>query len=171
MCIRDRVGSNGATFKVEYGAGAADPTSVMLMEFESVSQDASDSITSISGIAEGGTVTIVVDGVEFTITTSPGDTSEDVAVALAAAINGVFPGQARVIDNVLELTGLTVEQFTTTDTGLVLGITTGMFALGVLPADGTTVAGPGDNGNAFYTLASIGGTSGLDFFTLSLIHI
>ncbi len=162
------VGSNGATFKVEYGAGAADPTSVMLMEFESVSQDASDSITSISGIAEGGTVTIVVDGVEFTITTSPGDTSEDVAVALAAAINGVFPGQARVIDNVLELTGLTVEQFTTTDTGLVLGITTGMFALGVLPADGTTVAGPGDNGNAFYTLASIGGTSGLDFFTFTI---
>ena len=114
------IGTNGTTFVVEYGAAAVDPTMVMLKEFEAVSEDPNDSVERLSGIAEGGTVTIVVNGVEITIITNPGDTSAEVMAALAAAINEEFPGQARVIDNVLELTGLTIDQFTTTDPGLTL---------------------------------------------------
>ena len=112
------IGSNGTTFIVEYGPASVDPTAVMLTSFEPVSVSSNDAVTSLSGEASGGVVTIVVNGVEFVVVTQPGDTAADIVSALAIAINGQFPGQARAIDNVLELTGLTIDLLSTTDLGL-----------------------------------------------------
>jgi len=127
------IGTNGTTFVVEYGATATDSSAVMLKEFEPVSDRLSDSVASISGVAQGGTVTIVINGVSITITTNPGDTSAEVVAALAAAINGEFPGRARVIDNVLELTNLSIDELTTTDPGLTPNFTSATTS--VDPAD------------------------------------
>ncbi|MDZ7784082.1 MAG: myxococcus cysteine-rich repeat containing protein [Halioglobus sp.] len=47
-----------------------------------------ESTQTFSGIAQGGTVSFIVNGVFFELATAPGDSAFDVAVAGAAAING-----------------------------------------------------------------------------------
>ena len=69
------VANNGASFKVDYGVGAIDPTAIVLRDFQQLTEQPTDTVTNVSGTAQGGDVTIVVDGVEFTISTQAGDSS------------------------------------------------------------------------------------------------
>ena len=116
----DRViGSNGATFVVDYGVGAPSPGSVTLTGYIPVASDLlSNTVVSVSGVAEGGRLQITLNGSVIQIDTFQGESAISVIENLATAVNELFPGSARAVDNVLEVLGFPLEGFVTDDQGL-----------------------------------------------------
>ncbi len=112
------------SFVVRYGAGSATGADRVVLD-DFVKFEVASTLD-VSGTAQGGTITLEVAGVEIVVVLMPGMTAEEVAEAIAAAINANSTlremGIAATVDGTEVITNGPITKGSNTDPGIMLNL-------------------------------------------------